>query len=595
MVKDDDRGAALRAELFARPGERAIRQIYADWLEQHGEVAAAAWLRMDPDVVGSDTSTQELRLGALAVDVDPELCARATLGPIEACDRPACPRRWEALPASELALVRTCGVCARAVELSSRAIANSPYVRDLRWHRDLGGTLQLKPFSLELVREPDDEAHLDRRILAISARADSPVRIQIVGHFTNHRRSASIEDRRFHDIERATFDKVLVKMKVCFEVGGTPDAIVIERVNHFDPADLEQRLRALLPEASGAELTACVMGLRARQDFRDAEASWRALHHLVHAASERVIFSILNCSKYDLAADMEDARPAYQRSGLGKIINPLNHKGIRPSLLTILGFNMDPRQHQDVELLEAIGYIAASFSSPIVIGAVARGDDLEMSLAPELDAFRRAHNAPWVALAAPDWVVYPRSAYGPPVLASAAYLVGLRLVDSLREHAIQLQGVLHGVHLDDSPNNEHGDVSDVIGRTRGYCIFTRNGEIIRLRTDANCARGVPPEESSFTLTLMIARIVQQIANIDLLHVLPYWHELHGAESAARRLSEVLATRLQKVTDLDVRVVDAYWPTAAEMDELELELELSFGRAFTDTLITHYASLRVRLR
>src|SRR5213592_2553115 len=53
-----DRDALLEA-VFARPADDAPRLVYADWLDEHGEPAQAAFIRAQVELARTDPNTDE--------------------------------------------------------------------------------------------------------------------------------------------------------------------------------------------------------------------------------------------------------------------------------------------------------------------------------------------------------------------------------------------------------------------------------------------------------------------------------------------------------------------------------------------------------
>ena len=70
--------------------------VYADWLEQHGEILRAKFVR--GEVAGEAAGTPAWRA----------ITSRVKL----VCDKPACPGTWDRLHPTEEALVRSCTTCA---------------------------------------------------------------------------------------------------------------------------------------------------------------------------------------------------------------------------------------------------------------------------------------------------------------------------------------------------------------------------------------------------------------------------------------------------------------------------------------------------
>src|SRR4051812_11357698 len=50
---------ALLAAVFARPADDAPRLVYADWLDEHGEPAQAAFIRAQIELARTDPNTNE--------------------------------------------------------------------------------------------------------------------------------------------------------------------------------------------------------------------------------------------------------------------------------------------------------------------------------------------------------------------------------------------------------------------------------------------------------------------------------------------------------------------------------------------------------
>jgi uncharacterized protein (TIGR02996 family) len=87
--------------LARAPGDEALRQVYADWLEERGMLSKARFLR------GQGAGS----LPALA----PDWLAQVDRTEIAGCPLPSCPGRWEALPAGPRPRARTCPSCSDEV------------------------------------------------------------------------------------------------------------------------------------------------------------------------------------------------------------------------------------------------------------------------------------------------------------------------------------------------------------------------------------------------------------------------------------------------------------------------------------------------
>lgn len=117
--------AELLAAVRDAPGDDAARAVYADWLEQHGEEARAAFVR------GEEVA--EIRRYCEAAWR--ALTSRAR---VEDCGRDACPGTWDRLAPTDVERVRGCAACGRypvyCVELEEADTAEAnghPVVRDV--------------------------------------------------------------------------------------------------------------------------------------------------------------------------------------------------------------------------------------------------------------------------------------------------------------------------------------------------------------------------------------------------------------------------------------------------------------------------------
>ncbi len=111
-MDDDPVERTLLATLRAEPADRATREVYADWLEQHGHGARASFLRLDAAEPPDDAA-----LAAVATPVDADWRAITSRAPIAKCVTFtfACPRRWDALAPTATDGVRHCAGCDRPV------------------------------------------------------------------------------------------------------------------------------------------------------------------------------------------------------------------------------------------------------------------------------------------------------------------------------------------------------------------------------------------------------------------------------------------------------------------------------------------------
>ena len=123
-------------------GDAASRLVYADWLEERGDVGRAAIVR---DLVGGRRPDVELLERLVPTNV--RWRARVLEPPIEACPRQAaCVGHWGKLERCERADLRRCGACTKLVRYCVGA-------GQAREHIAAGGTVVFDPF---VVRWPDD-------------------------------------------------------------------------------------------------------------------------------------------------------------------------------------------------------------------------------------------------------------------------------------------------------------------------------------------------------------------------------------------------------------------------------------------------------
>lgn len=100
-LSDDPEEHELLAPLRANPADEAARMVYADWLEQRGEVGRAWFVRLEGDV-----TVPRPELG------DPAWRAITSRGQISRCHLEPCPKRWDMLEArADDERTRFCTTC----------------------------------------------------------------------------------------------------------------------------------------------------------------------------------------------------------------------------------------------------------------------------------------------------------------------------------------------------------------------------------------------------------------------------------------------------------------------------------------------------
>lgn len=92
----------------------ASREVYADWLEERGQLVRAEFLRLELAMRGSKAGHERdqafVRLRELASAIAPGWRVRLAC-PVVQCRKPACPRHWGALVPTEDVAVRRCETC----------------------------------------------------------------------------------------------------------------------------------------------------------------------------------------------------------------------------------------------------------------------------------------------------------------------------------------------------------------------------------------------------------------------------------------------------------------------------------------------------
>jgi len=162
IPRDGTEAALLRA---IGEGDEDSRLVYGDWLEEHGHMREAEFVRlqqalraMAPEEVAFGTRTQRLR--ELAQSIDFRWRVRVARPAIERCMRSPgfdfrCPKDWGSLSLTDREDVRHCGACNKSVyyctnvpEARGHAARGECVALDLRasrWDRDVQ-----PPYGLEL-------------------------------------------------------------------------------------------------------------------------------------------------------------------------------------------------------------------------------------------------------------------------------------------------------------------------------------------------------------------------------------------------------------------------------------------------------------
>lgn len=124
--------------------DEASRVVYADWLEDRGELERAEFLRIQQEIVlcsPDEPRVEQLtsRLRALAASIDIPWRTRVARPPVERCPvafELQCPKEWGKLEPTDRDGVRYCGSCKKTVHYA-------PTVADARRHAQRGNCVAI--------------------------------------------------------------------------------------------------------------------------------------------------------------------------------------------------------------------------------------------------------------------------------------------------------------------------------------------------------------------------------------------------------------------------------------------------------------------
>jgi len=156
----------LVAVLRDRPGDAGARMVYADWLEQRGELAKANYVRAATGV-RDEHGDQHISRDAIAMILATSDTAwRAVVGRERVtCKRYDCPGTWDAFASDPSdPFRRTCRVCANNVRYCADLVAmtacldhGEPAVLDLAASRvRTGASGELEEVVIDALSRPDD-------------------------------------------------------------------------------------------------------------------------------------------------------------------------------------------------------------------------------------------------------------------------------------------------------------------------------------------------------------------------------------------------------------------------------------------------------
>jgi uncharacterized protein (TIGR02996 family) len=122
VLSDDKVEHELLAALRERPDDETTRGVYADWLEQHGHLMRARFVR--------DDALDPKRLVKESTAAWRAITSRAT---VIMCWSETCPRRWHLLRPTPDENVRSCGECKKVVRFLPRGKDDDDSTLECYW------------------------------------------------------------------------------------------------------------------------------------------------------------------------------------------------------------------------------------------------------------------------------------------------------------------------------------------------------------------------------------------------------------------------------------------------------------------------------
>lgn len=120
---EERQGEALLDAIKENPSDDDLRQVYADWLEEHGRAEESELLAIEVLIRTLGPEDRRLRpladrLRHLARLVSPEWRLAVARPPIENCSLTfelTCPKKWDKLAPTGDPTIRTCSACQESV------------------------------------------------------------------------------------------------------------------------------------------------------------------------------------------------------------------------------------------------------------------------------------------------------------------------------------------------------------------------------------------------------------------------------------------------------------------------------------------------
>jgi uncharacterized protein (TIGR02996 family) len=412
--------------------------------------------------------------------------------------------------------------------------------------------LRVPPVDLRDGDDPEDVP------VMFYGKGEVPLILLVLADFTLRPDPRPIEDRKEIRVPRGGVDKVLSEWKLRFDVDvDLPDRHSVEvkmrKIADFESESVAAQL-ARSASLGGADLDRAVAAALRDPRVVEAERVWRSLHTLVESAPEGTLVVMMNATKDDLLADLEDA-PEFEKAGMFRMVNCLNHSGMQPPGALVIGWPLSPTA--DARLLEALARVGRARTLPVLAPTTAAFDAPAAGDARH-DAFRATPDARFVALCAPSFVLRPaRAGEVEPLAGPASFLVARLLAESFAESrsGAGIRRKLPGVTLE----RRVLPSESALAGERGYLTFVSNPDGATLHDDVTHGAREAPAERSLSVLFVLTRIAQIAMNVHHRRGLANEHlKTSDAAAVAEVLRRGLATRFCHAPGLEIALGDPRW-------------------------------------
>jgi hypothetical protein len=279
---------------------------------------------------------------------------------------------------------------------------------------------------------------------------------------------------------------------------------------------------------------------------------WWALRWLVEEAADAVEVRMLSVHEAELLDDLRDA-PRLVQSGLWHVTNGLNHPGMVPVMMLVVGFPID--RSEDAELLHTLAELAHRRN--LVVVAPTAEDLSSDAIAPTAASLGEHPGARFVTLAGPDVVRF--TAVGP-MRAPASFAVAVLACRAWADHRLGhgLRGALDDVEL----AVELPPSQSILAAQRGLLPLAAGPEGVSSVVDATLASG--ELERSLSWTLFFARLSLEAVRVHYRRMGGAIVSDLSAEGTARVIARGLASRFAQAERMHVELDDPRWIVEPEL-------------------------------